>query len=296
MDNEKLLNKIQKAKFKKAPFKHLFIENFLDELTLNKVITSPQINTSIAEESDRKLINFLKQTGYNVIPFPGTFNNEDEYISWRKNTNPNKNDGLCEGIGLTLRLTDEITDELLELKKFFESKEFLKVAEDKFKYNFNDKFYYMDGGIQKYLSGYEISPHPDIRKKFLTWMLNINPMSKSENLNIHTHYLTLIKKFQYLKDFFKFNPDIDRCWVPWEWCETKFIQKENNSLVIFSPSDDTFHAVKSKYSHFEGQRTQLYGNLWYEDSKKIKTTNWSKLDITNIKIDNINHERKNNFK
>ena len=45
-----------------------------------------------------------------------------------------------------------------------------------------------DGGIQKYLDGYEISPHPDIRSKAATFMININPNKESERMNHHTHY------------------------------------------------------------------------------------------------------------
>ena len=43
-----------------------------------------------------------------------------------------------------------------------------------------------DAGIQKYLHGYEISPHPDIRAKALTWMLNINPGDATGSTNFHT--------------------------------------------------------------------------------------------------------------
>ena len=37
----------------------------------------------------------------------------------------------------------------------------------------------IDGGIQKYLDGYELSPHPDIRLKAATFMVNINPDQKA---------------------------------------------------------------------------------------------------------------------
>ena len=293
MDKLNLLNKIHSAKFEVSPFQHIIIENFLDKNFFKKIITSKQINTSVDEESDLKLINHLREKGYEVIPFPGTLANQEEYINWRK-SKKTENDGLCEGIGLTLRLSKKIESELQDLLKFFEGPEFTNAVLKKFNYNFQNREFYHDGGIQKYLSDYEISPHPDVRKKFLTWMLNINPMSNSQELNIHTHYLSLIKKFSYISEFFKNNREIDRCWVPWDWCETIFKQDKNNSLVIFSPSDDTFHAVKAVYDHFEGQRTQLYGNLWYDTSEATYTTQWSDLDITNKLITKAK-ERKNNF-
>jgi hypothetical protein len=34
--------------------------------------------------------------------------------------------------------------------------------------------------------------------------------------------------------------------------------------VIFAPSSGTLHAVRAHYDHLAGQRTQFYGNLWYE--------------------------------
>jgi len=61
---------------------------------------------------------------------------------------------------------------------------------------------------------------------------------------------------------------MERCWVPWDWCTTVKQQTQNNSIVILSPSFDTIHAVKASYCHLEGQRTQLYGNLWYKEGKK----------------------------
>ena len=38
------------------------------------------------------------------------------------------------------------------------------------KFNINTDSYRSDIGIQKFLDGYEISPHPDIRSKAITFM------------------------------------------------------------------------------------------------------------------------------
>ena len=62
---------------------------------------------------------------------------------------------------------------------------------------------------------------------------------------------------------------------------TEFIQKKNNSIVIFSPSDDTIHAVKANYQHLNGQRTQVYGNFWYKEKQKLATMEWENLDLFN---------------
>jgi hypothetical protein len=34
--------------------------------------------------------------------------------------------------------------------------------------------------------------------------------------------------------------------------------------VFFTPSDASMHAIKANYDHLRTQRTQVYGNLWYE--------------------------------
>ena len=59
------------------------------------------------------------------------------------------------------------------------------------------------------------------------------------------------------------------------------IQSENNSLVIFSPDDDTLHGVKTNYDHLANQRTQIYGNLWYSEKKFIPGPKWEDLHIQN---------------
>ena len=64
------------------------------------------------------------------------------------------------------------------------------------------------------------------------------------------------------------------------WAETKFIQRINNSFLMFSPSNKTLHAIKASYDHLVGQRTQLYGNLWYENSPSLDVIEWENLQIT----------------
>lgn len=56
--------------------------------------------------------------------------------------------------------------------------------------------------IQKYLSGYEISPHPDIRRKSATYMININDPAVDYGDDLHTHLL-------------RFNPEYE--WIYEQW-------------------------------------------------------------------------------
>lgn len=47
---------------------------------------------------------------------------------------------------------------------------------------------------------------------------------------------------------------------------------------MFAPNDDTMNGVKANYDHLLTQRTQLYGNLWFQEAKTIGLVNWEKLD------------------
>jgi hypothetical protein len=181
---------------------------------------------------------------------------------------------------MTLRLTEARTDIIRELKAFLESEAFNRALAEKFGLPFEET--HADNGIQKYLDGYEISPHPDVRRKALTYMVNINPHRDAEARDHHTHYMKFKDRYAYIEQFWAGNPDVDRCWVPWTWCDSVSEQRANNSIVIFAPGDDTLHAVKASYDHLGAQRTQLYGNLWYKERHRgLRQTQWGELDLLN---------------
>ncbi|WP_013322312.1 hypothetical protein [Gloeothece verrucosa] len=256
-----LLDKIASAEFRQEPFKHLEIFDFLSEEHFNAVINASQI--AIAKANDTKsLIDTLIEQGYEIIAFPGCTTSVKAYLKWLKGQSGYTNVETCEGFGLAFRLKTPQNNILKQLREFFHSEEFKNTLREKFNITRPTKY---DAGLQKYLQGYEISPHPDIRSKALTYMLNVNPSVNSEDLDIHTHYLTLKPKKRFIGEFWRYNEDYDRCWVPWEWCDTVKQQTKNNSIVIFAPSWDTLHAVKLNYDHLATQRTQYYGNLWYTD-------------------------------
>jgi hypothetical protein len=62
-------------------------------------------------------------------------------------------------------------------------------------------------------------------------------------------------------------------------------QRKNNSIVIFSPGNDTVHAVKANYDHLAYQRTQLYGNLWFKESLTEAKPEWEDIviDVSTIR-------------
>ena len=67
--------------------------------------------------------------------------------------------------------------------------------------------------------------------------------------------------------------------MPWSWCQTEFKTNINNSICIFAPSDDTLHAVKLRYDHLKFQRTQVYGNLWFDDDRVKYALEYRDIDL-----------------
>ena len=275
---EYLIDKIANARFSDHPFPHIYIENFFNEADFNEITSSSAINIKESDDNE-EMFNSLFSEGYKIIDFPGCIVDQQEYIAWHASSKKHSNiHTATEGFGMTLRLMNPKIDALKNLKEFIESQSFSEAIAKKF--NIEIDSVYADNGIQKYLDGYEISPHPDIRKKALTYMININPHKNSHELSHHTHYLSLKDEYKYVESFWRGNVHYERCWVPWDWCEIEFTQSANNSLVMFSPNNSTIHAVKADYNHLSSQRTQLYGNLWYNKSNVLKTLEWENFQIT----------------
>lgn len=261
-----LTDKILTAKFRFDPFKHIYIENFFSDEHFNEIINSPQIESPNVS-NDQELLDTLESTGYNIIDFPGCIQNKEEYIDWHKNKS--KSDRVStsnEGFGMVLRLKDIKSNLLTTINDYIKGEAFNRAIAYKFNINY-DKCR-IDSGIQKYLDGYEISPHADIRLKATTFMVNINPNAHSEKSDHHTHYMKFKNKYKSIQNYWE-TSGTDRSWVPWDWCETVYTQSKNNSIVIFSPSNDTLHAVKASYNHLQTQRTQLYGNMWYYNNPSV---------------------------
>lgn len=257
-----ILDRIEKADFTEYPFKHLEITNFFNDADFEEIINCKAIALE-SLLSDEDLFKSLFSCGYKVINFPGATTNYKDYLRWHKTKSKKNdwNDPACEGFGVVLRLHELNWPILKDLDYFFSSEGFKTCLSDKFGIS---RAYNYDWGIQKYLDGYEISPHPDSRLKALTFMVNINPSLCSENNFHHTEYLRFSDEFSYVGDYWRGNPKSERCWVPWDWCKSIKAQNKNNSIVIFSPSNDTLHAVKANYDHLQYQRTQIYGNFWYD--------------------------------
>tara|TARA_B100001248_G_scaffold260867_1_gene250293 strand:- start:961 stop:1947 length:987 start_codon:yes stop_codon:yes gene_type:complete len=288
-----LIDKVEEANFSNSPFEHVYIENFLKQDDFDEIISSPEISLNKAD-NDGDLFEKLFSSGYKIVPFPGCITNKEDYLNWRQNKENSSKTNIhsaCESFGMVLRLNKPDTTIIKSLKDFINSKDFNSALAKKFNIEFESCS--QDSGIQKYLDGYEISPHPDLRKKALTYMVNINPADNSESIDYHTHYLKLNESRKYVTKIWEGNPDYERCWIPWDWCSTDLRQTQNNSIVIFSPHSDSYHGVKAKYNHLITQRTQLYGNLWYSEAKEHFKINWESLDFKNKEI---NSKRTISFK
>lgn len=278
---EYLIEKINNTNFTSSPFKFLYIEDFLHRDDFDNMLACNQFADTNCS-TPIELLETLKDRGWQSVRHPGTFINEKDYLLWRQNHQIDSKSiisgdvaltNLCEGSGFALRLKKQppLISELLDL---FRSSQFIDCVHQKFSLDGSLDTYMIDTGIQKYLNGYEISPHPDIREKALTWMLNLNSNS-SELENYHTHFSEFKPNKSYIYELWDHYPDIQRQWIPWDWTDTTFMQNKNNSITIFSPSNKSLHAVRAIYNDLNNQRTQLYGNIWYEDiSCKSFTSNY----------------------
>lgn len=280
MDLTYLNEKISNSEFISEPFSHIYIEDFFKDEDFQNIINNSHINIGIDKFSDSALINKLEENDWRSIEFPGCTTKKSRYIKERKNISENNTvSSVTEGRGMVFRSYSN--DQMITaLREYFGSEEFLELVTNKF--NINKESVKYDGGVQKYLDGYEISPHPDIRRKALTFMININPGTIDADEDYHTHYLKLNDNKSWLMGLWKSENRLERFWVPWHWATTVKKQFRNNSIVIFAPSFDTIHAVKASYAHFSHQRTQVYGNLWYKDVEALTNLNWDHFNFQNI--------------
>lgn len=272
-----ILEKIKTAKIIEYPFPHLDIGNFLSKEHLELIINEKQIHFEEKKNND-EVYKELIENCWKIQDFPGCITNWNDYKKYIEN-DKNKEfiyENPIENVGITFRLHDYKNIIIKNLIEFMNSNKFHETLREKFNINRETNII---SAIQKNLSGYEISPHPDIRQKCLTYLLNINNNSEIENLDCNTHLLEFKNEYKYIQEYWGKNKDINRCWVPWEWCNSVKRMNKNNSMIIFYPNDNppTLHAIKLKYNHLKYQRTQIYGNLMYKYSDYIKPSNYKDL-------------------
>lgn len=256
-------DKIIHAEIVHEPFPHLEIADFLSEEHIAQVLTNTQIHFD--EQHDLEtLYSTLMDSKYQIQAFPGCVSSWEDYKHCLENKKIS-GDEPTETLGLTFRLREYKELFLQRLMAFLNSDEFHQVLRRKFDLT---KETNIISAIQKNLTGYEISPHPDIRQKALTYLLNINKNSEIEKEDCHTHLLRFTEQYQWVEEYWVKNPHVNRCWVPWSWCETVSNFNKNNSMLIFAPatSPPTLHAIRLNYDHLKYQRTQIYGNLMFTNT------------------------------
>lgn len=256
-----LLDKVSESEMLNVPFRHIEITDFLSREHFEAIVGDHQIALEKASNT-ADLLDKLSTSGYEVAGSAAAATTVFP--------------GLDRLSGTVCRLTRCESSILKELMDFFVSDRLKKLLVDKFGIRAE---VHVGALIKKSLHGYEISPHPDVRGKALTWMLNINPSDESEGMDFHTHYMKLKDQWRFIGEFWRYNQDVERCWLPWDWCETVKQQTRNNSIVLFSPADDTIHAVKANYDHLQTQRTQVHGNLQYVDGTDLKQVGFAAFDL-----------------
>lgn len=272
-----IIDKINDTSFCTHPFKYLYIEDLFSKEHFEIITQHSQINIPPVDNTE-KLIDVIQQNKYSPVKFPGCTTSIKKYLQWYNSPKEKRyQDNLLEGFGISFRMHTYESKFIKELIAFLNGNLFQTTLKNKFELAGENT---IETAIQKYMSGYEISPHPDIRKKCLTYMVNINTDNKADSMDLHTHFLEFKDDYKYIYDLWDKNPSMERCWVPWEWCETKILHTKNNSVVIFAPYNRSMHAVKLDYDHTKIQRTQIYGNLWYTKGRQsIKSSpNWMDLE------------------
>jgi len=266
-----LIEKLRDAEFISYPFDHLEIENFLSEEHFNIINSDSQIHFE-EQKSHNELRNKLRENLYKPISFPGCTTDEDEYYDMLNNGNISSvKSGVkgadTEGVGIAYNLTEIRNSFIKKLIEFLNSSVFEDALRNKFEIEGQTRIVTR---IQKYVTGYEISPHPDTRTKALTYLLNINKDNRAESFDIHTGLLKFKDDYTFIYDYWNSHPEENRSWIAWDWCTIEKSVSKNNSIVLFKPSNYSLHSVKLDYNHLPFQRTQIYGNLMFNNPAPIK--------------------------
>jgi len=261
-----LSGRIRSAEFQDDPFPHLEICPFFNEEHL-KILTEHRQLLLRPFKHHRALINHLLFHGYAVQQFPGCAANVNVYMKqiktglWIKGTTTD-----TSSLGLALRLTKYKSPELKALVQYCNGDEFHEALRDKFNVAVDTETSIVSA-IQKYLTGYEISPHPDVRRKCLTYMCNLHTDPRAEALDIHTKLHRFKPEFEHVSEIWEKLPRTERDWMPWNTAEPVKTLRRNNSMVMFRATNHSLHSIKLDYDHLPFQRTQLYGNLLYANSQ-----------------------------
>jgi len=256
---EYILTKIENAEIIVKPFPHIIIHNFIEDDDLKNIIENIEIDN--LNEIGKK---------YKQVKYPGA-----------KKTNEDLTNRPT-GIGLVYALKKEYWKNNIKLKIILDSEEFKQALFKKLNIPKN-----IDGWnvyqINKDLNGYEISPHPDITGKVITYQLNLSNTDALDNYDLGTRFHSIKPQcLKFIKELSKKKP---RPWGKWDWFDKgKSIPYKQNTFMAFAPSDTSYHSVKlENYPQEKYQRTMLRGFI--ADSRllnKRSKSEWSSGNLVNI--------------
>ncbi|MEL6687284.1 MAG: hypothetical protein AAFP97_06665 [Pseudomonadota bacterium] len=250
-----LAKKIDKAEFTEEPFRHVTIDDFLPQEIMEEVLRISYV------EPQKSVSGIKKQLGddWKIMPFPGCAKSWTDYRLSRLLGLP-LSDPRVDGRGLALRYVGTEPVSAL-IRNAMTGPAVVSVLKEKLGIT---RKIVADNGIQKYLDGYEISPHPDPLSKAITILVNMG-VGGVETEGSGTRLLKFKASRDYVSQFWKNNNDVAPDWVKWDWCEQVASYDKVNQLLFFAPNEKSLHAVKCDYDHLQSQRSQIYGDFWYVD-------------------------------
>lgn len=254
-----ILKKIEDAEIILKPFPHIIISNFLEDGDLIDVLNNIDIDN--LNEIEKK---------YKKVHYPGAKLSKEELTK------------RPTGTGLVYALKEDYHKGNIKLNQILDSEEFKQALFKKLNIPKN-----IDGWnvyqINKDLNGYEISPHPDITGKVITYQLNLSNTDALDNYDLGTRFHSI--KPEFLKDIKQLSKKKPRPWGKWNWFDKgKSIPYKQNTFMAFAPSDISYHSVKlENYPQEKYQRTMLRGFI--ADSRllnKKPKSYWTSGNLVNI--------------
>tara|TARA_Y100000389_G_scaffold204199_1_gene255502 strand:+ start:17 stop:790 length:774 start_codon:yes stop_codon:yes gene_type:complete len=254
-----IIKKIEDAEIIVKPFPHIIIPNFIEDDDLKNILDNIEIDN--LNEIEKK---------YKKVHYPGAKTTNEKLIN------------RPTGIGLVYSLKEKYSKKNIKLNTILKSEDFKLALFKKLNIPKN-----IDGWniyqINKDLNGYEISPHPDITGKVITYQINLSNSVALDNYDLSTKFHII--KPQCLKFIKELSKKKTRPWGKWDWFDKgKPIPYKQNTFMAFAPSDISYHSVKlENYPQEKYQRTMLRGFI--ADSRLLKTApkeHWTSGNLVNI--------------
>lgn len=287
-----VLKKIENAPIITDPYPHIIISNFLSDNDYDNLLYSHHIDIY-----DKSCLHIPKVNTYNELK------SKLQYAGWEPISYPGAVSGKTgsdllnrpTGKGLVYKLVDKKADGENGIRTYLDMfltrtdntlnntsvNTFINTLLNKFKYANNIGWNVYE--YNKDLNGYEISPHPDVSGKLVTYQLNLAPDNLLAEYNLATRLLKL--RPEYTDEIEKLAKTRARPWGLWEWFdETSSVPFIGNTFFAFPPTNDTYHAVKlEEYPEKIQQRTMIRGFILSNELlKKAPRSHWHPGNVINI--------------